>query len=443
MCDATDYGLPPRRPLCADNFSNSFPRVVAIVDATASVSTATQFYDVLDGGALTNKNRNALSANAGATIYLVTHSGVYYLPTPGVLQIPVTLYAGNLLQGQVFDLGAGTGPQLFGMSASTLYSFMPALATSGNITATSLAAQSGLVGFSFATPSSLWLLSNVLTKWVLSGATWAPATGYAAGVTPPNTASLRGVITRVETPGGPWIAYVSDAGYIMRYDESQAVGTAYSSCSTCWTFVAAANPNAMFRGIQFAPAPPMSPSASPAATPSTTPPPSSTTTPSASPSIAPSPFVSGSIVVLRLGTGAAPMVSNVQYPLFLDSFSTTSLSAVVPVNVTTPVTTVPLPSAGNGLCTGQNSGTGETRCWCLCYLAGCRDGHFARAGSHITAIHSCASAEAVAAIATSGRMHTVYTLPIPPPPHPPHAPSPHTVTEGELGTDPQGANLCA
>ena len=407
------------------NYTGPGPRTVAIVNNAGTVSTSTQFLDVLNTGSGTNKHRNALSADGGASIYMVTHSGVYWLPGTGSLQSQVTLYAGNLLQGQVFDLGSG--PQLFGMSATILYAFTPALAHSGTITTTTLVTSTGLVGFTFANTTTLWLLGTTLVKYTLTGSTWGVAPGYATPPTPLSTANLRGVITRIETPGGPYIAYVSGSSYIMRYNEGAATGT-YASCGTaCWSYIAAAQPGTILRGIQFAPAAAVttvsatpaatattsitatatatssatgspSPSAavsstgtptnllSPAATTSQTPSASgslsnsaaatatptasaaatatrtasvtASITPSGTPSNTPAPsaLAPGTLVALRLGNGAV-LAANTQAPLFLDAFLTSGATSTASVTATAPFTTVGLPVAGAGLCTGQNSGT--------------------------------------------------------------------------------------
>ena len=373
------------------------------------------------------QHRSATSVDGGNTMYVVSHSGCYWLNQTETFVNAVALYAGNLLQGEVYDFG--NGPELFGMSATVLYAFTPNLATSGTLNTTVVVSGGALEGFSFADANTIWLLDgSTVSKRVRVGGVWSVAAGYGTPtVSLPVIASTgdRSIIGRVEAGSPTWIAYVSSAGYVLRYDESQASGTAFATCTACFTYVAMAPVNTIFRGIAFAPlaaTPTSSPSvtASPsqsaapsqsagasvsssssstaAATPSHTSTAtavsiSSTVTPSRTPSAsftpfpAPTGFAAGSIVVYRLGArgAAATPASGIQAPIFLDTFATSGATTTASVSATLPLSTIAFPTTGANLCTGQLSATeGEmtTDTWgANLYVGACRRGAIARNAS--------------------------------------------------------------
>ena len=314
------------------------------------------------------QHRSATSVDGGNTMYVVSHSGCYWLNQTETFVNAVALYAGNLLQGEVYDFG--NGPELFGMSATVLYAFTPNLATSGTLNTTVVVSGGALEGFSFADANTIWLLDgSTISKRIRLNGTWSVAAGYTSLTLPTGaTSGDRSVIGRVEAGSPTWIAYISSQNLIVRYDESQAVGTAFATCTACFTYVATAPANTIFRGIAFAPVVPTpsitpsvaaTPSLSSSLTPSITP----SSTPSASVSStyfpAPTGFAAGSIVVYRLGAPGASVspVSGTQAPIFLDTFATSGATATAPTSVTLPLSTIAFPTTGANVCTGQSSGT--------------------------------------------------------------------------------------
>lgn len=89
--------------------------------------------------------------------------------------------------------------------------------------------------------------------------------------------------------------------------------------------------------------------------------PSQTTTGSntmtASPTMAPYKFLTSSIVVLRLGTGAPITIGTLGQPLFLDEYAVPAVGSNSSARATL-IRSVPLPAnAGNDSCTGTLSGS--------------------------------------------------------------------------------------
>ena len=177
-----------------------------------------------------------MSADDGNTLYVVSQTGIMWLSGTGAREPSVLVYASNLLQGLVYTINGA--PQLFVMSATIVYSVSPSLPTSSTgFVATSVVVGTSLEGFALANATTIWLLDGItISKRVQTAGVWSVATGYPLTLPAGATTGDRAIIGRVEAGGPTWIAYISSATNVLRYDESQATGTAFSACTACWTW---------------------------------------------------------------------------------------------------------------------------------------------------------------------------------------------------------------